>query len=619
MNKEKLFSEFPAVSTQEWMDVIIKDLKGADFNKKLVWKTTEGFDVNPFYRSEDLENIAYTEVEPGQFPFVRGNKTEGNNWEIRQDFRIADIASCNRLAAQAAAKGAESVGVCAKNVHDVAQMEQLLSGIDLTHTALHFVCSSNYGETLKIFVEYLQKNRIKPEQVRGSIQFDPLAYALLNGNYYQSLEQNMDEAVAIFKTYGGVLPHFRLLSIDASLLHNAGAYGVQELGFALAWALEYFSRLTDKGLSIDEVAQKTTLVLGIGSNYFMEMAKLRAARLLWAYLIDGFKPGKEESKVAFIHAEVSSWNKSVYDPYVNMLRSATEAMSAAIGGADSIHVSDFSEALRPADEFSARIARNQQILLKEESFFNRIVDPAAGSYYIENLTANTAQQAWKIFLEAEEKGGFAACYESGWVQDKVSECAAKRNEDLAKRKIVLTGVNQFPNLNEKEAANLQIPLAAEEAPQGKYKTIRPYRAAQAFEELRLQTEAFEKKNGRRPKVFLLTFGNLAMRKARAGFATNFFGCLGYEIIDNSGFKTGADGAKAALESKADITVLCSSDEEYAALAQEACPLMKGKTRIVYAGAAQDEAPFRELGVECFIHVRSNVLETLRSFQQSLIK
>ncbi|MDE6494150.1 MAG: methylmalonyl-CoA mutase small subunit [Bacteroidales bacterium] len=618
MNKEKLFSEFPAISTQEWMEAIEKDLKGADFNRKLVWKTDEGFNVNPFYRAEDTENLELTAIEPGEFPYIRGNRTENNDWEIRQDFRLDDIAACNALAAQAAEKGAESVGVCTRNVENLAQLEQLLENIDLTHTGIHLLCSRSYEKTLQLLTEYLDKHHIKPEQVYGSIDFDPLNYALLHGDYYQSLEANIDETVRIFGQYAGRLPKFRLLSINAATLHNAGATNAVELGMALNWALEYFSRLTDKGLSIDEIAPRTTLVLGIGSDYFMSIAKIRAARLLWAHLIDGFKPRQEESKTVFLHAVVSSWNKSIYDPYVNLLRSATETMSAAIGGADSIHVSDFSEAFRPSDDFSARIARNQQILLKEESFFNRIIDPAAGSYYIENLTANLADAAWKNFLSTEEKGGFAAGFESGTLQEEIEKCAAKRNEDVAKRKIVLTGVNQFPNLNEKEAD--QVKLSPDQpAPEGKYKALRPYRGAQAFEELRLQTEAYAARSGKRPKVFLLTCGNLAMRKARSGFATNFFGCLGYEIVDNAGFENGSEGAKAALESKADITVLCSSDEEYAGLAAEACPVLKGKTHIVYAGAAAEEEPFRALGVECFIHVRSNVLETLRHFQQTLLQ
>ena len=618
MDKEKLFSEFPAISAQAWMEAIVKDLKGADFNRKLVWKTDEGFDVNPFYRAEDTESLTLTDVQPGQFPYVRGNRTENNNWEIRQDFRIGDLAACNTLAAQAAAKGAESVGVCTRNAETPAHMETLLADIDLTHTGIHLLCGRRYEKTLELFVDYLHKHGIKPDQVYGSIDFDPLHYALLHGDYYGSIDENVEEAARIFKQYASILPRFRFLSINAATLHNAGATNAVELGLSLNWALEYFSRLTDKGLSIDEIARRTTLVLGIGSDYFMSIAKIRAARLMWAHLIDGFKPQVEESKVPFVHAVISSWNKSIYDPYVNLLRSTTETMSAAIGGADSIHVSDFSEAFRQSDDFSARIARNQQILLKEESFFNRIIDPAAGSYYIENLTANLAEAAWKNFLETEGKGGFATCYESGFVQDTVAACATKRNQDVAKRKIVLTGVNQFPNLTEKEADQITIE-APRTATEGRFKSILPYRGAQAFEELRLQTEAYAAKTGHRPKVFLLTYGNLAMRKARAGFATNFFGCLGYEIIDNAGFENGEQGAKAALESKADITVLCSSDEEYADLAAQACPLLKGKTHIVYAGAAAEEEPFRALGVECFIHVRSNVLETLRQFQQTLIK
>lgn len=626
-NQERLFPEFPSVSTQEWMDVIVKDLKGADFNKKLVWKTPEGFDVNPFYRKEDLEHIEYLDARPGDFPYVRGHNGEANNWEIRQDFRLEDISACNALAAQAAAKGADSVGLDVRKVSTLEEMEQLLQGIDPTRTGIHFIGSTDYAKTLGLFVEYLDKKKIPADKVSGSIDFDPFHYALLHGRFYGSLDANIEETVQLFKQYAGKLPHFRLLAVNAASLHDAGAYNVEEMGFALNWACDYFSKLTDKGLDIDTLASRTTLVLAIGSDYFMEIAKLRAMRLLWGYMVDGFKPKEEKSKVPFIHARTSFWNKSVYDPYVNMLRSTTETMSAAIGGADSICVSDFSEAFRPADEFSARIARNQQVILKEESFFNRIVDPAAGSYYVENLTLNLAQQAWKRFLETEEKGGFAACIQSGAVADAVEACAAKRDADLAKRKTVLTGVNQYPNLNETEMDHIAVPAfsgnakgdaEAEGKNEGGFKAIRPYRGAEAFEKLRLETEAYQKKTGKRPKVFLLTYGNLAMRKARAGFATNFFGCLGYEIIDNPGFENGKQGAEAALASGAEVTVLCSSDEEYAALAAEACPILKGKTHIVYAGMAADEAPFRELGVSDFIHVRSNVLETLAKFQKELL-
>lgn len=616
--REKLFSEFPPVSTEEWMDAITKDLKGADFNKKLVWNTSEGFSVNPFYRAEDLENIGFPDTEPGQFPYVRGNRISDNDWKIRQDFRIPDIVRCNALAAEAAAKGADEIGVCCREVMNPDHMEMLLRGIDLNRTGIHFLCSRSYGKTLELFMEYLDRHGLNPEKMHGSIEFDPIGYALLHGAFYGSFQENMDEAADLFKRFASILPGFRLIHVGASLLHNAGGSNVQELAFAMNWACEYFSSLTERGIGIDTLCQRTVLHLGIGSDYFMEIAKLRTARLLWAHMAEGFKPEHEKSLVPFIHAESSTWNQSIYDPYVNMLRSTTETMSAAIGGADSIHVNDFSHAFRESDAFSARIARNQQILLKEESFFNRIIDPAAGSYYIENLTSKLAESAWKLFLETEETGGIITCIENGHVQEKIAECAAKRNEELAKRKRILTGVNQFPNLNEKEAEHLERPLTTP-APEGKFKVVRPYRGAEPFEALRLQTEEYARKNnGERPKVFLLTYGNLAMRKARAGFATNFFGCLGYEIIDNPGFENGIQGAEAALKSGAQVTVLCSSDEEYAELAAQSCPLLKGKTTLVYAGFVAEEKPFRDLGIECFIHVRSNVLETLARFQEKLL-
>ena len=400
------------------------------------------------------------------------------------------------------------------------------------------------------------------------------------------------------------------------MLHNSGATITQELGMGLAWANEYLGALTEAGLGVDEVAPRLTFAFCTGSNYFMEIAKLRAARMLWAQIVAQYQPVREESAAAFIHSSASAWNKSIYDPYVNLLRSTTETMSAAIGGANSIHVSNFDEAYRKPDEFGSRIARNQQIILKEESFMDKIVDPAAGSYYIENLTDSIARYAWDQFIAIEEKGGFAKAVETGYIQDEVARSAAQRDADLASRKLVLTGVNQYPNLNESMAKEIEETHCGCGCKGGAFKTLKPYRGAAAFEALRLQTE----KSGRKPKVFLLTYGNLAMRKARAGFATNFFGCAGYEIIDNAGFKTGAEGAKAALATKADITVLCSSDDEYAELVAAAVPELKGKTHIVLAGYPKEQLDaFKAQGVEEFIHVRSNVLDVLTAFQQKLMK
>lgn len=618
MSNDKLFSEFPPISTQEWEDVIVKDLKGADYEKKLVWKTGEGFNVKPYYRSEDLENLGHLQCEPGQFPYLRGEKTEGNDWEVRQDFRIKDIVRCNTLAAEAVKKGAKGVGLCTGSVETVEQMAQLLKGIDPIATAIHFTCSKSYGKTLSLFTEYLKTAKIDSTKVKGSIEFDPIAFALKHGDFYETFDKNIAEAKDIFVQYGKTLPLFRFINVNAGLIHNSGSTITQELGMGLAWANEYLAALTSAGLSVDDVAPRMGFTFCTGSNYFMEIAKIRAARLLWALIVEQYKPSSEKHTAAFIHATVSSWNKSIYDPYVNLLRSTTETMSAAIGGANSIHVSNFDHAYKPADEFSSHIARNQQIILKEEAFMDKIVDPSAGSYYIESITNSIAHFAWQQFLIIEDKGGFTKAFESNYIQDEIEKSAAKRDADISSRKIVITGVNQFPNLTEKmgDQINTKQEGCKCSCAEGSHKSLKVYRGAAAFENLRLETE----KSAHKPKVFLLTYGNLTMRKARAGFSTNFFGVAGYEIVDNAGFKTGEEGAKAALEAKADITVLCSSDEEYNDLVAAACPILKGKSHIIIAGYPKEQIDnFKAQGVEEFIHVKSNVLEILKSFQQKLIK
>lgn len=274
------------------------------------------------------------------------------------------------------------------------------------------------------------------------------------------------------------------------------------------------------------------------------------------------------------------------------------------------------------DEFSERIARNQQLLLKEESHLDKVVDPAGGSYYVETLTVSIAAEAWKLFLDIDAKGGFTAWVNSGEVQQAVNASSAKRHQDMARRKEILLGTNQYPNFNEFAAEKI-------ERTEGCYKegscgcakggdaskALATARMASDFEALRLATEAA----ATRPKVFMLTIGNLAMRLARAQFSSNFFGCAGYEIIDNIGFDTVEQGIAAALEKKADVVVLCSSDDEYATYAPEAYKLLDGKAEFVVAGAPACTDDLKALGIENFIHVRSNVLETLQQFNSRLLK
>ena len=613
MEDNKLFSEFPPVSTEKWEEVINKDLKGADYEKKLVWKTIEGFKVKPYYRAEDLENIEYLNSNPDQFPFTRGKHVDNNTWDIRQDIREHDVVKANAYALDALKRGATALGFCAKEIETEEQMAALLKDIYLPAVTIHFNCAKKHIDTLKLFVAVAKKNGFDTKVLNGSINFDIYSYALKHGRFWGGEEKDLDEAAELVRYADENLPAFRVLAVGGKMLADAGSNIVQELGFSLAAANELMAKLTDRGIAADTVAKKVIFNFSIGGNYFMEIAKIRAARLLWSKIVEQYHPADMDACKAFINSTTLTWNKSIFDPYVNMLRTTTETMSAAIAGADSISTTPFDVTFKEADDFSYRIARNQQLLLKEESYLDKIVDPAAGSYYIENLTDSIAQYAWQNFLTIEEKGGYAKALREGYVQDEVSKTAQQRDMEIATRRTTIIGTNQYPNLTETMKAKIEKKGCCCHCEKGdEIKTLEPYRGAEAFERLRLATE-----NGNRPKVFMLTYGNLAMRRARSGFATNFFGVAGYEIIDNNGFPNAEEGVKAALEAKADIVVLCSSDDEYAEITEQACQLLKGKVKsIVLAGFPKDMVEtYKGYGVDEFIHVKTNVLDCLTNFQK----
>ena len=618
MEDNKLFSEFPPVSTEKWEEAINKDLKGADYDKKLVWHTIEGFNVKPYYRAEDLEGLEYLDTNPGQQPYTRGKQTGGNVWEVRQDIHVADPVEANRIALDAVERGATSLGLCAKQIATVNDMAALLKGIYINAVSINFMCSHDYLSVLRLYVDYAKREGYNAAELRGSCDFDMFRYALTHGRFHRGEEGDLQMAKELVEYAHRELPKFRVLTVGSNLLHNAGSNIVQELGFGLAAANELVARLTDLGCKMEHVGRSIVLSVGVGSTYFMEIAKIRAARLLWSKIIEQYKPECDCAYKLFINATTSRWNQSLYDPYVNMLRSTTEAMSSAVAGADSISVLPFDNAYKEADDFGYRIARNQQLLLKEESYLDKIVDPAAGSYYIENLTDEIAQGAWEHFLKVEQAGGFCQALRAGLVQDEVMETARKRDLDIATRKTTILGTNQYPNLLEKMGDKIQHEgHCCCHCEQGtEVRTLKPYRGAEAFEHLRLATE----RSGKRPRVFLLTYGNLAMRKARAGFATNFFGVAGYEIIDNPGFATPDEGAKAALESGADVVVLCSSDDEYAELTEPVCTALKGKVKsLVLAGFPKEMVEtYKGYGIDEFIHVKTNALECLQKFQKQLL-
>ncbi|MCK9421922.1 MAG: acyl-CoA mutase large subunit family protein [Bacteroidales bacterium] len=614
----ELFQEFPPVSTAAWEEKIKTDLKGADYDKKLIWKTDEGFKVKPYYRSEDLHGLEYLRSLPDEAPYVRGIRKDHNQWIIRQDILTSEIEKTNQLALDAISKGVGAVGLMSKEVTTHKQMNQLLAGIDLSRTGVHFISSRSYPLTLELFIYEINHRGIEGEKIHGSINFDPIGYLLRKGEFYINWAQNLEETEYLLTTIQKRFPHFKAININGHFFQDAGSTLVQELGFSLASANEYLASMTTKGFSVDSLAPYFQLTLGIGPNYFMEIAKLRAARLLWTKMVEQYHPKKIESLKLFIHSTSALWNKTLSDPYVNILRTTTEGMSAALGNADSITIQPFDISFAEPDEFSSRIARNQQLILKEEAYLDKIADPAGGAYYIENLTHSIAFHAWELFKKVEERGGIIKCITKNFLQDEIARSRSQKEMDYAQRITVLIGTNQYPNLLEHLPERTGFPDESTSDIVTPFAKLPRFRAGKAFEEIRLATEQYVKNGNKRPSVFLLTIGNLAMLRARAGFITNFFGCAGYEILDNAGFATIEQGVASALASKAEIVVICSSDEENATVAPEIARQIKNadeKIKILVAGYPKDIIEtLRTAGVDDFIHRQSNLLLILRTYQ-----
>ncbi|MBV8418163.1 MAG: hypothetical protein JO251_23460 [Verrucomicrobia bacterium] len=372
-------------------------------------------------------------------------------------------------------------------------------------------------------------------------------------------------------------------AIRVDAIHEQGGTAVQELGYGIALGVERLVERSQPGGDVDDVAKSVRFVFAIGSNYFFEIAKLRAARMLWACAVSAFQPRDESCCLMNVHATTALCNKSIYDPFANVLRATTEAMAAVIGGCDSLEVRPF--------RFSDRLAMNIQRLLQEESHFDRVADPAGGSYYVEWLTDALANQGWRLFQQVEAEGGYAKAKSS--IDNALAEARAVRDKAISSRRRTLVGVNNYPDLNETISEAVEVPPGS-------------WRTASPFERLRLQTEAFTRERGKRPKVLLLERGDLTMRQARSQFSQNLFGCAGFEI----------DISHEYERSDADLIVLCSSDPEYLALAQEVCP--KVQQPVVVAGDPKAQLEqLKAVGVQGFIHIRSDAIATLTEWEMRL--
>ncbi len=580
MTAERLLEEFPPVTTAEWEAAIARDLKGADYAKKLVWRTDEGIAVKPYYRGEDLTGAVGLDARPGEFPYRRGAQAVAG-WKIREEIEEISLEAANQAACAAVCSGAEEIAFSRLRVRDGAELEVAIA--NLNGIGVHIERADSLQ--IEALLEW-HGRRGHAADCAISTGCDPL--------------DDADSTAHVI----ACAPHgFVPFTIDAAQFEEDGANAVDEIGLALATGSDALAALDARGVNADRIAAGVGFRFAIGANFFFQIAKLRAFRLLWARVVESFG-GTHDAARTHITARTSRWNKTVYDPHVNILRATTEAVSAVIGGANSIIVARFDECYKTPDEASRRLARNTQLLLRHEAMLGRVADPGAGSYYIEVLTDSLARESWKLLQQIEAGGGFSKLRSEGWVAARLARSLAVREKAVVTRKRVFTGTSLYAN----PAENALESVDFERMNEG-------HRGVRAYEQLRLRTERHTMAGGRVPQILLAEIGDAKMRGARSNFAANFFACAGF-LTTVRRFKDAQELAAV----QADLIVLCSSDMEYEKIATELMKELKAlgiETPVIIAGNPECAEALKALGVADFVHVRSNPIEALTKWQERL--
>lgn len=675
--KPDLKKDFPELSFEDWKKQVEKEIKGESFEKKLITKTYEEINLQPLYTSDDIKNLPQINNFPGFQNYLRGNSAAGFNghdWEIAQEYNQALPEDLNEALRSDLKRGLNSINIVLDNptkvgidadqskagevgkdglsISGIKKMQVLFKDIDLTNQPINISCGFSALPITLLFTAYVNETRTSLMNIKGSITSDPFDYLLTNGEIPISLNHIFDEMKLATELMIKSNSPIKTIGVSGLSFNNDGANAIQELAFTLASAVEYLNEMIERGLNADDVAKKIKFTFGIGSFFFMEIAKLRAARMLWSKILEAFGVTEENRKM-FIHCKTSQFNQTFFDPFVNSLRTTTEAFSSIVAGVDSLQTNAYDESFNVSDDFSRRLARNTQIILKEESHLNQVIDPAGGSYFVEKLTDDVAKAAWKLFQTVEDKGGMLKAIQSGFVQEEISNVAEAKKTDFAKRKYILVGTNMYANPKEEmlqvknknvnaiykkrveyfqkyriagdnikhksileklqniadtksyELIDDAVEAFLEGASLGEVsKSIRTFvdkgisvqplkqfRLAEMFEELRIASENFKKKTGSKPKIFLATMGTLKQFKTRADFSRSFFEVGGFEIIYPNGFNSTDEAVKTAIESKAQAVVICSTDDTYPELVPPIVTGIKEKSKdvsVMLAGYPKDQ-------------------------------
>ena len=689
--------EFTPPTDEEWKAACEALLKGAPFEKKMFTKTYEGITFDPMYTRKHTEDILPKGVMPGMGDYLRGVDAAGyigKPWGIAQACDETLPAENNELLRHEHDKGAtiyhivldtasrtgvdarqaEAVGDTGTSVTTVEDMHVLLTGLDLAKFPLYVYAGANAVPLLALVAAARRASGEDMAEVRGIVGADPIGALAADGKLPASLDAHYDSLAAAARWATVNAPHLRTVFVRSDVYSNGGANDVQEVASVLATATAYLRALCERGLTIDEAASQIAFAFSMGANFFLQIAKLRAVRPLWAQIVGAFGGSAEAQKMR-IHARPALFFKTIYDPYVNMLRNTTEIFSGVVGGIDSFESAPFDEPIRKGDEFSRRIARNVQIMLQEEFGLLQPIDPAGGSWAVETLTRQMKEKIWAEFQRIEKEGGIIAALRAGSLQESVAAVLAARfkNADLRRDRIV--GNNMYPNMTEtlietraEDTAALKaqrtadidaylsdidvkhlgealaslrqahsVDNAVEAALAGAtiaelmtavtegngaetVTAIAPHRWSERFEALRQRTEEYKAEKNDNVKIFLANMGPIPQHKARADFTTGFLQVGAFEVLGNDGFKTVEEAADAARASGADAVVICSTDATYPEIVPALAPKLHEvlpKARVFLAGAAPKDLleTYKEAGIDEYISVRANCYEILESLQK----
>jgi len=594
-NDKSLFSNFNPVSKQEWIEKVNIDLKGEDFDRKLVWKNLSKIDIQPFYNAEDKQEYL---------------KNTGENAQSLINFRAIAAQSnesANKLALKAVEEGMTGLLF---DVKESISASKLLNGINLNEITVSFILNTHEIEFAKEFFAYVKESKITAKNLKGYFDLKLISNFITTGNLNATKFDNAAELIKLAESY----PNFKAITISGSEYLDSGANQVQEVAYTINSLVFLIEKLTEKGIEVQTLFNNLHFQLAIGSEYFVEIGKFRAFNNLL------HEVAKKYSVSEFSHsltAKTSIWSKSITDAHTNLLRATTEAMSAILGNVDGVLIDAYDKEFNNPSDFSSRIAGNISTILKEESYFGKVSNPVDGSYYIEEVSIKIAKKALELFKAIEANGGFYTSFESELIQQQIAEIRQEKIKLISQRRLPMVGVNKYPNLMESVASDI---LSAGEIVNPK--VLKPRRASLEIEAIRKTTEELVTKTTIRPTVELASFGNLTMRKARAAFAYDFIGVSGYNVLQEKSYATVLEAAKESAKSAAQVVVICSSDEDYDLSAVDFIKTFRAINTnkvLLLAGAPANLNELTEIGLDGVVNMRSDVITTIANIQHKIQK